>query len=141
MKFWNYVLLSVGLSLLFEMAGIPVASNLLTYIGININPVSGGFSLQSAGIYLAIFGAAGIFLAVTVGLFVGIITRSQPENYIILPFITAGIVWFIVPFVGIVTEVFKGTYPIWVRMIVLFICALLGVGMVIASYEHFRGTD
>ena len=55
MKVWNYVILIVILAMIFEFAGIPVATGLLDYFGIS----STGINLKTAGLYLGIFGAGG----------------------------------------------------------------------------------
>ena len=49
MKVWNYIVLSVLLALLFEMAGIPVATSMLTHFGINI---TSGLTIQTAVFWL-----------------------------------------------------------------------------------------
>lgn len=136
MKYWNYVMLSVGVALLFELAGISLVADLLTYVGISTT----GYALKNSLFYLAIFGGAGILAATVVGIFIGTITRSQPENFLILPFIIGGGVIFFSTFTALVTYAFAN-YPGWIAYITLFISGLLGTGFVIASYNEFRGRD
>ena len=137
MKVWNYVVLSTTLALLFEMAGMPVATSLLDYLGINAN----GLNIQSAGLYLAIFGGAGILIGLVGGLVIGYLTKSSPENFIILPFVIGGATLFFTTFYGIVNYV-TTNYPgtVWAYL-TTFISAILSVGFVISLIEFFRGTD
>jgi len=136
MKVWNYVIISVGLAFLFEIAGMPVATSLLSYLGLSAT----GFSVKTASLYLAIFGGAGILIGIGTGIAVGFITKSPPENFIILPFIIAGIVLFLSTFIGIINYA-VGNFPGWIATITLFIMGILGVGFIISCVEFFRGTD
>lgn len=137
MKYWNYVIISVGLALLFELAGIPLASSILGYVGINLTT---GFSLKTAGLYLAILGGGGILIGLGTGIAIGFLTKSQPENFVILPFIIGGATIFFSVWTAIVTYAFAN-FASWIAYITLFISGLLGTGFVISAYEHFRGTD
>jgi len=136
MKVWNYVIISLGLALLFELAGIPVATDLLTKVGISTS----GLSIKSASIYLAIFGVGGILIGLGTGIIIGTLTRSSPENYIILPFIVSSGTLFFATFFGI-TSYALANFEGWIGYLILFIMALLCGGYIIALYEHFRGTD
>ncbi len=136
MKYWNYIMISVGIALLFELGGIPISSQILEYVGISTT----GFSLKTASLYLGIFGVGGILIGLALGIAIGTITRSQPENFIILPFIVGGATIFFSVWTGIVTYAF-GNLASWIAYITLFVAGLLGTGFVISAYEHFRGTD
>ncbi len=135
MKVWYYVLMSAFLGLLFEMAGIPVGSEVLSYIGIS----SDGTGIKTAGLYLLIFGTTGILVGIVGAILIGTFTRTSPENYIILPFIVGGLTVFMSTFIGIIN--ITATYSTWLRAIVLLIMAPLTVGYVVAMVEFFRGTD
>jgi len=137
MKFYNYVFLIIGLSLLMEWAGIPVATNILTYVGLN----STSFNITSAGIYLAILTGSGILIGLGSAIAIGYITKSSTENYVILPWIIGGALIFFSVFGEIVNQAFNPGYPVWVSYGTLFIMGLLGVGFVISCLEFFRGTD
>ena len=136
MKVWNYIIISVGLAFLFEIAGMPVATSLLEYLGLSAT----GFSIKTAAIWLAIFGGAGVLVGIIAGVGIGYLTKSPAENYIILPFITGGIVLFLSTFIGIVNYAI-GNFPGWIATVTTFIMGILGVGFVIACVEFFRGTD
>ena len=135
MKVWYYVLMSAFLGLLFEMAGVPVGSEVLKYIGISAT----GTGIKTAGMYLAIFGGAGILIGIVGGILIGTFTRTSPENYIILGFITGGLTIFISTFIGIMNV--AATYSTWLRSIIILILGPLTVGYVLSMVEFFRGTD
>lgn len=135
MKVWYYVLLSAFLGLLFEMCGIPVGAEVLSYIGLSAT----GSGIKTAGMYLAIFSTGGFLVAVGVSFLIGTFTRTTPENYIILGFITAGLTVFTSTFIGILNV--TSTYSTWLRSIILLILGPLTVGYIVAMVEFFRGTD
>ena len=60
MKVWNYVVIIIGMALLFELAGMSVHAELLNKIGFNL--AAGTFSLKTSALYLGIFGTAGILI-------------------------------------------------------------------------------
>lgn len=127
--------MSAFLGLLFEMAGIPVGAEVLSYIGISAT----GTGIKTAGMYLAIFGSAGILIGIIGGILIGTFTRTSPENYIILGFITGGLTIFTSTFIGIIN--ITSTYDTWLRSIVLLILGPLTVGYILSMVEFFRGTD
>lgn len=135
MKIWNYVVISIFLALLFEMAGIPIASSLLERVGIDVAEGTAGFKGAEfwRGILVLLGGA------VAGGLVIGFLTRASSENYVILVFIAAEVVLFTAPLLEIIS-VAQG-YGGWIFYITLLITAPLIVGFGIAIYEHFRGTD
>lgn len=137
MKMWNYLVMCLFLALFFQLAGMPIAASLLEQVGIDIE--GAGF-IQDSLLYLAIFGTAGILIGLGAGIIVGIITRSNPENYVILPFIIGQAVLFFATFTGIIQYSFNN-FPGWIAYITLLIMAPLAIGFIIAAYEHFRGTD
>lgn len=135
MKMWNYIVISVFLALLFEMAGIPVATGLLNDIGINVD--SGVAAFKSGSFWTALIA----LLAVGVGaaIAMGILTKSATENYVILPFILTEVVIFLIPIIGIMSQ--AQAIGGWIFYLSLLILAPLIVGFGVAMYEHFRGTD
>ena len=135
MKVWYYVLMSAFLGLLFEMCGIPVGAEVLSYIGISAT----GAGIKTAGMYLAIFGTAGILIGIITAIIIGTFTRSSPENYIILVFIVGGLTIFTSTFIGIINV--TSTYSTWIRSIILLILGPLTIGYVLSMVEFFRGTD
>lgn len=135
MKVWYYVLMSAFIGLLFEMAGIPVGSEVLNYIGMSAT----GTGIKTAGLYLLIFGTTGILIGIVGAILIGTFTRTSPENYIILPFIVGGLTIFTSTFIGIINV--TSTYSTWLRSIVLLIIGPLTIGYIVAMVEFFRGTD
>lgn len=135
MKYWNYIVISVFLAFLLEIAGLPVASSLLNYVGISTT----GSEITSSLLYLGIFGGSGILIGLGAGIVIGTLTRSSIENYVILPFIIGGGIFFASTFAGIIALAFS--YSQWVGLIVSLILSPILVGFIIASIEMFRGTD
>ena len=135
MKVWYYVLMSAFLGLLFEMAGIPVGSEVLRYIGISAT----GTGIKTSGMYLSIFATGGFLIGIGAAIIIGTFTRTSPENYIILGFITAGLTVFTSTFIGIINV--TATYSTWLRSIILLILGPLTIGYVLSMVEFFRGTD
>lgn len=135
MKMWNYVFIGTFLALLFEMAGLPVASNLLSKIGIDVGTGVAAFKSSTFWVALITFLTA----SVGAGIAIGFLTKSSSENYVILPFILAQVIFFSTPLIGIVL-VAQGIGG-WIFYLTLLILAPLIVGFGAAVYEHFRGTD
>ncbi len=138
MKFWNYIIIFTTLTLLFWIAGIDVVgiTGLLTYVGFlnaeGIVQINSNNALRIV-IFVLLAGAT------AVGIAISFLTKTKSENYIILPFIITGIVLFLnIPW-SITTYAFSQAQ--WVGYITALIMIPLGVGFLIASYEHFRGTD
>lgn len=142
MKVWNYVVLTVGLIFLIQIAGIPMGLNyLLSNFGIVVaedNTLTQ--ILTNSSLYLAIFGSAGILVGIVAALVIGTFTRSSPENYIILPIITGTFVTYIGAFTGIINYAI-GLDQTWITYIVAAIFIPLTVGFIISLVEFFRGTD
>src|SRR4030042_4544956 len=126
MKIWNYVVISVFLALLFQMAGFSVASSLLDRIGINLDTGVAGFKSSTFWTALVIL----LGSATVAGVSVGYITKSSSENYVILPFIIAEIFLFSSVMIGIIS-IAQGIGG-WVFYITLLILSPLIVGFGIA---------
>ena len=135
MKMFNYVVISIFLALLFEMAGLSVSTEMLSLVGINLEAGVAGFETSIFWIAIVVLLAGGLVGGITIGY----LTKSSSENYVILPFITAEIVLFTSVMIGIVSK--ASVLPQWIFYITLLIIAPLLVGFGIAAYEHFRGND
>ncbi len=138
MKVFNYIILIIGLIIMFEIAGIPTGSaNILTFVGIDLNT---GSTTTNSNLFNSIFGTTGILIGLGVGIAVGFITKSQPENFIILPLITGSFVFFMGAFTSIIIWAQENT-SIWSSTIVSLVLGVLSVGYIISLVEFFRGTD
>ena len=135
MKYWNYVVISVFMAFLFELAGVSIAGALLQRVGISTT----GSNLLNSLLYLSIFAGGGLLVGLITGISVGVITRSSPENFIILPFVIGGGLFFMTTFASAITYAF--TLNLWIGAIVSLILSPLLIGFIIASIEFFRGTD
>ena len=141
MKFWNYVMLTTGLALILELAGLPIASGLLAHIGITTT----GLTIKTAALWVAIFGGTGILIGLGTGIAIGYITKSSPENFIILPLIIGSGTFFLSTLIAISSAAW-GRFPIgssyvWISYITTVLMGLLSVGFAISCVEFFRGTD
>lgn len=140
MKFYNFAMISVILAFIFELAGIPVASGLLSYVGIS----AAGLTFKSAALYTGIFLGSGILVGIGAGVAIGVLTKSAPENYIVLGFLITSGTFFLTTAYGIVTAVWN-TIPlgdpfVWVSYITTLVMGALAIGFIITiPTETFRG--
>lgn len=137
MKVWNYVIISIGMVLLFKFAGIDYgATAIIDLFGITTSEMAIGTS----AFWDSVFSSSGILIGITAGIVIGAFTRTSPENYIILPIITGTLGGLIQSFVGIVAYS-SANYASWVSGIILLIMAPFTAGYILALVEFFRGTD
>ena len=139
MKVFNYMILIVTLCSLLAIAGISTGlDGILTIFGLS---VAGGATTSTSTFWNAIFGSAGILIGIGTGIIIGAVTRSTPENFIILPLITGTLGLTIDTFVKIIN--YSKTFGAfnWVYGIVFVIFGALMVGYVLSMVEFFRGTD
>jgi hypothetical protein len=73
MKYWNYIVISIFVAFIFEIAGIPVASDLLTRVGISLE----GSNLSNSLFYLSIYAFGGILIGITAGITIGSTTLTE----------------------------------------------------------------
>lgn len=138
MRIFNYMILIIGLIAIFEMAGIPTGvSSTLDFVGIDTTT---GSTTTTSSLFNNIFGVTGILIGLGVGIAVGFITKSQPENFIILPLITGSFVFFAGSFISIINYS-VATHALWVSSVIILILGVLSVGYLISLVEFFRGTD
>ncbi len=137
MKMYTYTVMMVGMIILLEILGIPTGTTaILNYVGIDINT---GVNADISSLRTLVFTT--ILSAIVIGgVILGLITRTQPENYVILPFLT----FFFVLFVGFFWNVIDYAYAtgsVWGSRVVLLLLAPIGVGWFLSVIEFFRGTD
>ncbi|GAG28062.1 unnamed protein product, partial [marine sediment metagenome] len=98
------------------------------------------FNLTTSTGWNFLFGAAGILiLGLGAALVVGFVTKSQTENYVLLPFIVS----ILIVFAGAFKSLIDYTLTIggWVSGLTILILAPISIGYVISLAEFFRGTD
>jgi flagellar biosynthesis protein FliQ len=138
MKVYNYIVILTGIILLFQILGIDTGlDNLLLLIG--YNTITGEFAFSVSSFIDAILGNAGVLAGIGAGIIIGTLSRSNPENFIILPLITGTLVLFIQAFVAIIN--YSRAFAPWINAIFLLILAPLVIGYAISLVEFFRGTD
>jgi len=137
MKAYNYSIMILGMLLLLEFGGITIGTNLLSIIGVGTD----SFGFTTSNFFDFIFGSGGLLLiGLGAGLAVGFITKSSPENFIILPFITSILAIFLQGFYSIVNYSISN-HPVWISSLMILILAPLTVGYAFSLVEFFRGTD
>ena len=151
-KVWNYVMISLGLMLLLQFAGLPngAMGSLFSLTGVNFNEDN---SLQSStatstDFFDVLFGTDGFeiggiltTLAVAAGaVIVGFFAKAQIENLILLPFITGTLTLFVSSFLSIINYTIDLGMP-WLSALVALIFIPFMFGFILALVEFFRGTD
>lgn len=147
MKLFNYIIIYLGLAMIFELAGISIAKTLLDYVGINFSGV-GSVDFEAAKYYKIVIYVLG--LAVVGGIIIGLFSRANPENYILVGLINGangivGITLFLTVTTGIIAKSLA-LFPLasdwaFISYITIFIMGLLGAGFIWTLTEWFRGTD
>jgi hypothetical protein len=148
MRVFNYVLLTLGLALIFELAGLSIAPSVLELVGIDVDAGAGGdyFNLKSSTFYLAIII---VLTSGLLGIVIGKLTSSGPENFIVLGLTgaagTAGLLSFLSVALGITSYAFSN-FPVgssndWIAWVTLTIMSLIGVGFVFSLVDWFRAHD
>ena len=137
MKFWTYTTIMMGMILLLEIMGIPTGTTaILNFVGIDINEgVNVGVSPLRTLIFTVVLG--GIAIA---GIIAGLLSRSRPENYVVLPVVTTFGVLFVNFFWNIISYAYA-TGSVWGSRVVLLLLAPIGVTWFLSAVEFFRGTD
>lgn len=127
----------VGMIIFLEILGIPTGTTaILNYIGIDINTgVNTDVSSLRTLVFTTILGAI-----VIGGVILGLITRTQPENYVILPVLTFFFVLFVSFFWNIIDYAYA-TGSAWGARVVLLLLAPIGVGWFLSVIEFFRASD
>lgn len=143
MKVWNYVFISVALSLFFWMAGIEIGGmwELLTNLGF-INS-AGSLSLNSNNIFRTVI--LGVLVAAGVaGIAIGVFTKAKTESYVVLPILTGvGLSFGLVTFINLGYSIINYGFSQagWIGYITLMIFGTLTIGFIFALVEFFKGTD
>lgn len=142
MKVWNFVVIFTGLALLLELGGIRSSgfTDLFRLIGITLDSTGiTDFNLSGSGFYNAVLGSSGILLALGTGVVIGFFTRSSPERFIILPFITGTLYFYGSIMVGLVS--YGISYSGWVAAIGVLLLVPLSIGFITALVEMFGTSD
>lgn len=142
MKVYNYIMLITGMILILELFGINTGVDaLLSTFG--VQGLSDGvptFNFSVSAFWDGIFSVTGILttLATFGVVIIGSLVSRSPENFIILPFITATLVLFGSAFVTIIDS----TSGMGALSIIIYLFMVpLAVGFTHSLVEFFRGTD
>lgn len=153
MKVWNYVVIIMGLAILFYIAGIGIEgqSAIFNLTGVQTNDTGSGVGQFNSNLFsisdffknifsktviigiLAGLGLAGIVAGISGG-------RYSVENFIILPFITGVLALFIQVMLGVINNSIASGQS-WVAAIVVALLVPFMVAFALALVEFFRGTD
>lgn len=141
-KVWNYIILTIGLAFLLTISGIEMGfTGAFDNFGLNMTDTNevGTQQIVNSTLWLAIFGASGIFFGILAGVVATRLTGVTPENYVLLGFITGTAALYL----GVWTSILNYAIGLhnWITYVVLTIFIPLTVGFAIALMEWFRGTD
>ena len=124
MDLYKWLVIVAGLTIIFQLAGIPTGSQLiLEKAGVDLlsNPESFSLSNLIATITL-------VFSAVAVtGIIVGFFAQSSPIPFILAGGYTALLLSFVADSISIINYAF-GTYEAWIGWIVLMILLPVSIG-------------
>lgn len=134
MKVYNFLILTLGIMILLELAGINVTGLDLSVFGL------GTTSSNLSGSNFYIFLIAALSVALGGGIIVGFITGGKPENYVILPIIIFHLVVIVKTWHNLLVHGFA-IYPGWISALIVAIFGPLCVGFILSLAEFFRGTD
>ncbi len=137
MKVWNYIFISTFLALILEFSGIQTGYNgVLNLVGLGADTIT----VTNSSFYNAIF-VTGILVTLIAGVSIGVLTKSNPENWVILPLITGTLIVFVQTFYSVMQYTLNSNIEPWVRYVVLLVLGPFTVGYILACVEFFRGTD
>ena len=151
-KVWNYVIISLGLMLLLQFAGLPngAMGSLFTLTGVNFNEDNtlASSTATSTDFFDVMFGNDGfaiggilVTLAAAAGaVIIGFFAKAQVENLIMLPFITGTLTMFVSSFLSIINYTIDLGVP-WLSALVAVVFVPFMFGFILALVEFFRGTD
>jgi hypothetical protein len=133
-RVYTYVVMSAGLILMLQMAGIPTAiGKIAAFFGLSLTAQS--ISLSD------FFIAAGAVMAAAVvsGVGIGLLTRSSPDSYLIAPM--ASVLLLLVGTFTSVADYAFSNYSGWVASLAALIFLPIAIGFVISLVEFIRGTS
>ena len=133
MKVYFYLVITVGLMILLNMAGIDVPSGFVLST-LNI------FNLENfttSTFYLALIA---VFIVSSGFIIIGSFTRIPPESSLLAGFVSLTLVLLIGDIIAIYTHM-KSLGVDWAANLSLLILAPFVVGYVLALIEFWRGTD
>jgi len=151
-KVWTYVFISIGLMMVLHFAGFPtgVTGTVFNTIGLKAgidasgNQFISNVTTTDSTLYNKVFRNTGDDLGVLIllgtGLIIaGLLTKSKPENLILLPVILV-LLAFVSAYYSLMVYVI-GLGQQWAIFIMTLIFLPITVGFIIALAEFFRGTD
>jgi hypothetical protein len=138
---WNYVFVITGTALLLQLGGVTIGAlnSLFNLLGITFNALGlTSFNITS-NFWQAVFGSAGIWAGIGLGVIIGFFTRTSPENFVILPFITTTLYLYVSIIIGIIN--YGLSFTPWIGAVTGLILAPFAFNLIVALVEFFRGTD
>lgn len=141
-RMYFYVLVAIVLTMMMNLLAIDIQGdgNVLDKVGLSGFMESGNVLDFSAGVFFSnLFGTSGILIIVAAGagIIISLFSRSQPENYVILPFITV----VLATFVGTLWSVLLtgAAYDNWIRIPLIILMGPFTIGYILSMVEWFRG--
>lgn len=95
--------------------------------------------IQGSNFWNIMFGATGAFIVLVLSgsLVIGFLTKSNPENYVMLGVITGTLILYVTAFDGLI-GFFANQEP-WIQVSAMSMLILLSLGYIITMIEFFRG--
>ena len=134
MKLWNYIILSIILTILLQLGGVGVAEAVSSLIGLEIDLVTETGSMNYTTFWTILL----VLLTASIGggIAIGYITKSPTEKITMLPFVTLSVILFISTFYGIIiSPMING----WVFWVVFTIFSALMIGFIYSIFEWYAG--
>lgn len=133
---YTYIMISVGMLLVFQLAGIGVAENqVLEYIGLGDGLTFGDLTVSSFYIrMLAVFAAAGVG-----GFVLGFLSNRSVESFIVGGFV-GGVFALFFPVFWKIVELIQ-VHGDWTGLLAAAVLVPYMIGFGIALVDFWRGAD
>ena len=133
-RVYTYLIIIIVLTMVLTTMGVPTAFNeTLSHFGLSVNDQT----ISSSSFWNSLFSTTGILILTGVGIAIGFITKSSPENFIILPLITGSMVGWASAFYSIIN--YGKELGGWVSPLILILMGAISVGYLFSLIEFFRG--
>jgi len=142
-KIYFYVGFALVMTMLLNVLAIDTSDNsgILQVVGLTgFTEDNKQLDFSPSTFFRNIFGSTGILiLAITSGIIIGLITRIQPENYIILPFIVGTLVLFVGALWNLI--IVSNVYDNFIRIPLIMFAGPFTIGYIVSLIDWFRGRD
>jgi hypothetical protein len=132
----TFIIFLMLISIILELGGMGLlGSRIISELGISGDTVNTGIDLSNTKFWIGVI--AILAGASVVGLGISFFTKSQGENYVVLPLIVGSMIVFTDVLVGMVKEV--GSASPWIGAVILVFGVILGIVYLVTMVDWFRG--